>query len=238
MAATPAASATRRALRMPPRGCTLRITASAASRWRRRVGVFDRPNAFIGRQLDPNPSTQAGQGVDGRRRAARRARCRSAPFARALVSAVSSSQAPLASTRNVTDGPSASRTADTSARSLLGSRRPTLIFTHRNGASAAGSNDGSFTSALTGTTSRTVAGHGCSAASSAAASGARLVCTGSHRGAASTHPIHGAPRPARRGGTRCAARDGAGRSRHNRTYRQQHCQDDRQPDGVDERLHQ
>ena len=117
----PCASATRSAARTPPSGCTLRTTTSA--------GLAQVDPRADRRRAGPTSSAAIRTSIR-RRSAASSARVGArllgvleadAGPARAMrATAVSTSQAPLASTRIAPSGPSASRTASTRARSSAG----------------------------------------------------------------------------------------------------------------------
>ena len=65
MAGTPLSSTRVSAARTPPAGCTLRTSASAASRPRSRRGVVGGADALVGGDGDADPPTEPGEVVEG-----------------------------------------------------------------------------------------------------------------------------------------------------------------------------
>ena len=147
--------------------------------------VVERADALVGRDRHVDPPPHPREIVERRDRlldVLQVVRARGAPI---MCTAVSTSHAPLASTRSASRGPTASRTAATSP-TLAGV--PHLDLDRREPRGASSTSKQPSTSAFTGTASRRAGGKPSRAASSAARGSTRRDPTDSPR-AASTRPI-------------------------------------------------
>ena len=104
-AGTPAASATSSAARTPPSGCCLSTITSAASSARESARVVERADALVGRDRHVDAPPHRGEVVERRDRLLDVLEVVAARARVIIVTAVSTSHAPLASTRTATSGP-------------------------------------------------------------------------------------------------------------------------------------